>query len=868
MRIAWFTPFGKKSAIGQVSKDICEELAKYCDIDIWAVGEDDLIPTTLNVIKFKSDSIDMNLLVGYEHVIYNMGNYAGYHKDIWEVMQHYEGILILHDQTMHGFFQQLFNVNELSEEQDLTEYKELVKKHYGFFGISAVNAVFKEHTLSNKELAAQFSLLQPILEKAKAVFTHADFFADRIKNVFYGPIGISYLPYKTKENLSNLAIKLDNHDEKILVVSTGIVDPVKRIDKVANVLAKNPDLIDKIHYVVIGEYGGSYGMHLKELQEGVLKGCLYLYGYQNDETMNAFLERADICINLRYPNSEVCSLTLIEQMAHGKPVVVLNTGFYDEVPQNSVIKINLENEEEELEMALRQLITEKSKCRECGNNAKDFVSSQCTAQKYCERLLSFLDTVDQINQSTRVIKQTLDETNKVLKYFGFCQEKTPWVIDGIVRQMEDLFLSESTSKLQKSPHILGIWVGFSYPIPNINREGIMRFLSFLVEALMRNYAIDCEVWVYSFNEKEMELIFNSILEDQNLSKHIKIITEYNWKEMLNVQNAEGIIPDCINFTNDNLNEIARRFSQAECFIPAIGYLDNVIHANKKIFVPVHDLALHHHYDIFVNMDKKNKSKYLDVSARIENFARYGAFMFCNCQTNKEQQVLKYVKNIKQENVTYVYLPTNIPKNIEKSVISEKQMREKFEIRNDYLFYSTQIRPYKNVTLLIKALAILKRKNTDIALVLTGNPDDVNEVKETIQELQLKNNITCVYDVSEIELYTLYKYAAAVPVPTLFEGGFPWQACEALYMNTPVVLSNIAVTLERISHLGFTENTCGLELFDPSNAEELAEKLDRVLRDRDGAVKRQQKFRDKLLSYTWDDAAKLYYQIFFGEDESA
>src|SRR5215210_3660959 len=119
---------------------------------------------------------------------------------------------------------------------------------------------------------------------------------------------------------------------KALVVATGIVHPVKRIAQVADMLVANPYIAKRVQFVVIGNYGGPYGNYLKSLIEGPLKDCLYLLGYQSQEVMEAFLREADFCVNLRYPNSEICSKSLIEQMAFENPVIVLDQGIFNEIP--------------------------------------------------------------------------------------------------------------------------------------------------------------------------------------------------------------------------------------------------------------------------------------------------------------------------------------------------------------------------------------------------------------------------------------------------------------------------------------------------------------------------------------------------------
>jgi glycosyltransferase involved in cell wall biosynthesis len=186
------------------------------------------------------------------------------------------------------------------------------------------------------------------------------------------------------------------------------------------------------------------------------------------------------------------------------------------------------------------------------------------------------------------------------------------------------------------------------------------------------------------------------------------------------------------------------------------------------------------------------------------------------------------------------------------------------LRKPYIFYPTQVRPYKNISILVEAMAILRDKKIEIDLVLTGRPSDVPKVETAIQHHKLENQVFSLSGVAENELYSLYRYAAAAAVPTLLEGGFPWQACEALFMDTPLVVSDIPVVRERIEFCGMTPEGSGLTLFNPENPQECALALERVLVDRVNALQSQMGFRDKFLSYSWLDAADRYYKLFFGE----
>jgi glycosyltransferase involved in cell wall biosynthesis len=238
-------------------------------------------------------------------------------------------------------------------------------------------------------------------------------------------------------------------------------------------------------------------------------------------------------------------------------------------------------------------------------------------------------------------------------------------------------------------------------------------------------------------------------------------------------------------------------------------------------------------------------------------------MFSNSEFVRQNHVLKHVSSITADRTAVVYLPVNIPKNIENNLVEEQDIREKFRLKRPYIFYPTQIRPYKNITVLVRALSILKQKNLDVELVLTGNPADVPEVEMEIARLNIKDQIVCLPPVTEYELLSLYRYAAVAAVPTLFEGGFPWQACEALFMDAPLVLSKISVVEERIEFTGMSPENCGVILFNPESPAECAVGIAKAISNRKDTLFSQKEFKTRLLSYSWFDAVEKYYNIFFG-----
>jgi glycosyltransferase involved in cell wall biosynthesis len=316
-------------------------------------------------------------------------------------------------------------------------------------------------------------------------------------------------------------------------------------------------------------------------------------------------------------------------------------------------------------------------------------------------------------------------------------------------------------------------------------------------------------------------------------------------------------------SSDKLAQLANRYSNADVFLVPIVVLSNALGIMTKKVVAVHDLCPIVYYDNFLQSDASIAGWIRQYIDGINEFAVQGVFFCSNSDFVRKTHTLRHVQGVVESRTGYVFLPANVPTNIDENILEKALLCQKYGIKNPYLFYPTQIRPYKNILILVQAFRKLLDEGKKLQLVLTGAPEHVPAVAQYIYEHKLTQHVILTGDVSEIELYSLHYYAAVVVVCTLFEGGFPWQAMEGMSMNSPVILARTPVVEERLQHEGFDPQTCGLTLFEPYDYAGLAEKIKVILDDPDKAVLAQKEVRDKLLSYTWDDASQRYWQIFFG-----
>jgi glycosyltransferase involved in cell wall biosynthesis len=243
---------------------------------------------------------------------------------------------------------------------------------------------------------------------------------------------------------------------------------------------------------------------------------------------------------------------------------------------------------------------------------------------------------------------------------------------------------------------------------------------------------------------------------------------------------------------------------------------------------------------FVNQVARRKGTFIGISWYVMN-----------------NQVRRYLPAIRPELADVVYIPVMINNSI--SPLASAVVRSKFRIEGPYVFYPTQIRPYKGVTDLLKAMQIINARGTEYKVVLTGQSlEGDSEAAHFIENNNLDKLVVLTGDVNEAELARLYLDATLVICPSHFEGGIHQPLLEAMHWGVPAVASRLPQTLERLDFHNTKENQS--YLFQVGNIEELIETIEKVLADRDQTIATQRAIMDRLSDYDWAQAAEKMHSI--------
>jgi glycosyltransferase involved in cell wall biosynthesis len=133
-------------------------------------------------------------------------------------------------------------------------------------------------------------------------------------------------------------------------------------------------------------------------------------------------------------------------------------------------------------------------------------------------------------------------------------------------------------------------------------------------------------------------------------------------------------------------------------------------------------------------------------------------------------------------------------------------------RQPFLLYPANRWPHKNHERLFQALALVRRSRPELRLVLTGAGQDGSALPAGVEARGR---------VSDEELVDLYRSAAALVFPSLYEG-FGTPTLEAMACGCPVASSTAGALPEVVGDAA--------ALFDPGSAEAIADGIERALTD--------------------------------------
>lgn len=180
------------------------------------------------------------------------------------------------------------------------------------------------------------------------------------------------------------------------------------------------------------------------------------------------------------------------------------------------------------------------------------------------------------------------------------------------------------------------------------------------------------------------------------------------------------------------------------------------------------------------------------------------------------------------------------------------------ILEPYLLYVGNAYPHKNLEMLVSVFLKLRKKFSDLKLVLVGRDDYFYlRLKEFAQkESSLKDFEAIIFPgyVPDEDLQTLFKHAALYVFPSKYEG-FGLPPLEAMSYGCPVVSSNATCLPEIMENAAI--------YFNPHDEKKIVSVIQEILSDQFLRSELVKKGYEQIKKYNWENAAHQTVTVYQG-----
>lgn len=400
IRIAWFSPISTQTGIAQYSRSVLEELHRLTPegrvevIVFHPATRDAVVELPYPAIELSDSLIGSDITALYDIAIYHLGNNEKNHGPIYAAMRRHPGIVVLHDYVYQHY---LAGVSTQGGYVG-PSFGGLVHTLAGMQGFDflADSGVLK--TDEGKVLFVpwdgQWGCMVPMADQlarlGTAAIVHSGYARAGLGADFAGTVLQLFMPRPDEpKDLAPIAPE----GSRIHIVCGGHIGSTKGLRLLTAAFAADPALKTQFRVTIAGF--GSDDLFLKLLEADIrdagLSGCFELRVDPDDDAFADVMAAADVFYNLRYPNTEGASLSLVEQLAHHRPVIAYRSGCFAEVPPEACFFLDKIGDVTELTAQLGHIARNRQELHSRGEAAWKVVH-EATAAKYANALVEFLET--------------------------------------------------------------------------------------------------------------------------------------------------------------------------------------------------------------------------------------------------------------------------------------------------------------------------------------------------------------------------------------------------------------------------------------------------------------------------------------------
>lgn len=360
------------SAVGKVIAEGHASMSEVFDIDYYAENGMHDISTRPNFLRhisnyFDTDSFGVEQYGKYDAVFYHIGN-SDYHiKSIARAL-YLPGCVILHDTNIREAYRIMLENDMLSPDRYEAEQR-----------------------LDTLLGVKNSSFLGSIINRQRALIGHSQYALDAARD-YATSNEPPFIQAQLPTNVPSMG-RMRNYKQPVIGLA-GILANVKGV-QVMEALANVEDF-SNIQFRLFGyDFTGDDTVERLSAYGNVsVSTNLSDFDFQNN------LSKLDIFVNYRVKYQGETSLSTLEAMRYGVVVVVRNIGWYSELPDDAVVKVEAE---ENIEPVLRELMSMPAKLTEISKNAKKYVRKNHSHSAYAAVMKELVTKhLQEVNDNTLI----------------------------------------------------------------------------------------------------------------------------------------------------------------------------------------------------------------------------------------------------------------------------------------------------------------------------------------------------------------------------------------------------------------------------------------------------------------------------------
>ena len=302
-RLNWFSPLPpSRTDVAHFALRSLPSLAQHFDITVWT--ERPFSPSGLDSYAYARmwEGEPWAALNVADVTVYHIGNNARFHGWIWDVAQRHPGVVVLHDTGLREFL----TAHLRHDEEEVSRLVEI--------GATAAT-----------------------LERARGAVVHSSAAFEHVAPLRRCPVVQLELPYP-----AGRPVVARGWDGVLRLVVFGFLGSNRRLESLLDAMATFPDRA-RLRLDIFGEL--EHGDAVAErIQSHALTDIVSVRGFVKEAGLDEALDRSHLAVNLRFPSMGEASASQLRIWDRGLASVVTRTGWYAELPADTVWYVDPDNE--------------------------------------------------------------------------------------------------------------------------------------------------------------------------------------------------------------------------------------------------------------------------------------------------------------------------------------------------------------------------------------------------------------------------------------------------------------------------------------------------------------------------------------------